>query len=331
MFRRTAAAVALLTFATAAPASVVPASALRADASRGWPGTIRGQTADRYPEGVTWDPSRQAFLVGSIATGRIDVVDRHGRSRPLVEQAPGVSTFGLHVDAVRNRFLVTYADIGSGERSSEPTTSKQSGVAIYNLRTGRLQYRVDLNTPALNPAGGRHGVNDLAIDRRGNAYVTDPAGDAIYRITPQGKASVLVRDARLASPRIGMNGIVWDPAGYLLAVRYDVGSVLKISPAGAITEVKLPKALVGGDGLAMTADRKLVAVTNKLGAPGVEEVAVLRSTDNYRSARVVAAKAWPIGGPTTVALSPHGMYVLSGRIDVLLAGGQSNEFDLHRF
>ncbi|WP_185446560.1 SMP-30/gluconolactonase/LRE family protein [Kribbella qitaiheensis] len=332
MFRRTAAVVALLTLAAAAPASAVQVSAeapaVRAGA---WPGTISGQTADRYPEGVTWDPSRQAFLVGSIATGRVDVVDRHGRSKQLVGAAPGISTFGLHVDVARNRFLVTYADIGSGERSSDATAGKQSGVAIYNLRTGHLEHRVDLNTPALNPAGGKHGANDLAVDGRGNAYVTDPAGDAIYRITPGGKASVLVRDARLASPTIGMNGIVWDPAGYLLAVRYDTGLLLRISPTGAISEVKLPKALVGGDGLALTADRKLVAVTNKLGAPGVEEVTVLRSTDNYRSARVVVAKAWPVGGPTTVALSPHGMYVLSGRLDVLLAGGQSDEFDLHRF
>jgi hypothetical protein len=110
-----------------------------------------------------------------------------------------------------------------------------------------------------------------------------------------------------------------------------VGRLLRISLDGRISEVKLPKALIGGDGLALTADRKLVAVTNKLGAAGVEEVTVLRSTDNYRSARVVAAKAWPIAGPTTVALTPHGAYVLSGRIEVLLDGGQSNEFDLHRF
>jgi sugar lactone lactonase YvrE len=366
MFRRTAAAVTLLALATATPASARPApmlttaahalstgtpaltaaapatamptltsvalaSAVRARRSSAWSATISGQTVDRYPEGVAWDPSRQAFLVGSIATGRVDVVDRQGRSTQLVREAPGVSTFGLHVDAVRNRFLVTYGDIGNGEQSSEATAGKQSGVAIYNLRTGRLQYRVDLNTPALNPAGGNHGANDLAIDGRGNAYVTDPAGDAIYRITPAGKASVLVRDARFASSSIGMNGIVWDPAGYLLAVRYDVGRLLRISLDGRITEVKLPKALVGGDGLALTADRKLVAVTNKLGAAGDEEVTVLRSTDNYRSAKVVAAKTWPIAGPTTVALTPHGAYVLSGRIDVLIAGGQSNEFDLHRF
>jgi hypothetical protein len=107
--------------------------------------------------------------------------------------------------------------------------------------------------------------------------------------------------------------------------------LLRISLSGEIAEVKVPKALVGGDGLALTPDRQLVAVTNKLAAAGVEEVTVLRSTDNYRSARVVAAKPWPIAGPTTAALTPHGLYVLSGRFGVLASGGQSDEFDLHRF
>lgn len=322
MFRRIATVVAVL-----ASAFVVPASA---SAGVDWPDAVAGVTADRYPEGVTWDPTRHAFLVGSIATGRIDVVNRAGRARVLVEQAPGVSTFGLHVDAARNRFLVTYGDIGSGERSSPATAYIQSGVAIYNLRTGRLQRRVDLNTALLNPAGGKHGANDLAIDGAGNAYVTDPAGDAIYRITPAGVASVLVRDPRLQSASIGMNGIVWDPAGYLLAVKYSSGTLYRISLRGQITEVGIARALVGGDGLAFTADRRLIAVTNKLGAAGNEAVTELRSTDNYRSAEVVTSKAWPFPGPTTMTLTPHGAYVLSGRIDVLLAGGQSNEFGLHR-
>jgi DNA-binding beta-propeller fold protein YncE len=247
-------------------------------------------------------------------------------------QAPGVSTFGLHVDAVRNRFLVTYADIGSGERSSDETAYRQSGVGIYNLRTGRLEQRVDLNTTRLNPAGGRHGANDLAIDASGNAYVTDPAADAIYKITPSGQASVLIRDDRLRSDTIGANGIVWDPAGYLLTVRYDTGQLFRISLHGRprLAEVAAGTALVGGDGLALTRDRKLVAVTNKLGAAGNEAVTVLSSSDNYRSARVVTSVPWPIAGPTTAAVTPHGIYVLSGSLDVMLAGGQSDSFTIHR-
>ncbi|TCC03029.1 hypothetical protein E0H45_37370 [Kribbella soli] len=290
---------------------------------------IDGRTTDRYPEGIAWDPTRRAFLVGSMATGRISVVGRDGVPHPF-GVAPGVSTFGLHVDAVRNRVLVTYADIGNGERSSESTTYKQSGVAIYNLRTGQLEQRVDLNTPRLNPAGGHHGVNDLAIDAAGNAYVTDPASDAIYKVTPAGAATVLIRDERLRSDTIGANGIVWHPAGYLLTVRYDTGTLFRISPRGELSTTGLTSALVGGDGLALTHDGRLIAITNKLGAPGVEQATVLSSRDNYRTAQVRSIEPWPVAGPTTAAVTPYGTYVLSGRIDVLLAGGSSDQFTIRR-
>lgn len=318
MLRLTAALVALLAVTTPAAAPAVAASTQV---------SITGHTADRYPEGIAWDPVRRAFLVGSIATGRISVVGRDGVPRPF-GVAPGVSTFGLHVDARRNRVLVTYADIGAGERSSEATAYKQSGVAVYDLRTGRLLRRIDLNTPRLNPTGGRHGANDLAIDGVGNAYVSDPAGDAIYKVDRVGRASVLVRDPRLRSDAIGLNGIVWDPAGFLIAVRYDTGVLLRVTPAGRITEVAVGKKLVGGDGLAMTRDRRLVAVTNKLGAPGAEEVTVLTSTDGFRSARVRSAEAWPVAAPTTAAVAPDGTYVLSGSLDILLAGGSSDRFTI---
>jgi hypothetical protein len=319
MLRFTAAVAAVL----ALTAPVAPAEATPVGIS------ITGHTADRYPEGIAWDPTRQAFLIGSIATGRISVVGRDGVPHPF-GVAPGISTFGLHVDAPRNRVLVTYGDIGSGERSSEATSYKQSGVAVYNLRTGRLLQRVDLNTARLNPAGGKHGANDLAIDAVGNSYVTDPAGDAIYKIDAAGHASVLVRDARLRSDSIGANGIVWDPAGFLLTVRYDTGVLLKITPHGHISEVAVGKRLVGGDGLAITRDRRLIAVTNKLGAPGAEEVTVLSSTDGYRTARVRSAQSWPVAAPTTAAITPTGVYVLSGGVDVLLSGGSTDRFTIRR-
>ncbi|RZT13363.1 SMP-30/gluconolaconase/LRE-like protein [Kribbella sp. VKM Ac-2569] len=315
--------------ATATTATTAAAAATSIPAALRRVAQFDGRTSDRYPEGIAWDPSRRAFLIGSMATGRISVVGRDGVPHPF-GIAPGVSTFGLHVDAVRNRVLVTYADIGNGERSSEATTYKQSGIAIYNLRTGQLEQRVDLNTPRLNPAGGHHGANDLAIDAAGNAYVTDPASDAIYKVTPAGVATVLIRDERLRSDTIGANGIVWHPAGYLLTVRYDTGTLFRISPRGELSVTGLTSALVGGDGLALRPDGRLIAITNKLGAPGVEQATVLSSRDNYRTAQVRSVEPWLVAGPTTAAVTPYGTYVLSGRIDVLLAGGWSDQFTIRR-
>jgi sugar lactone lactonase YvrE len=293
-----------------------------------WPQTISARSASLYPEGVAWDPSRQAFLVSSIGHGTVSVVWPDGTVRPLIAHPRMVSTFGVHVDAPRGRVLVTYADMGMAQRSTPATTFSSSGVGIFDLATGRLLHLVDLD---IGP--GKHAANDLAIDADGAAYVTDPASNTIYRVTPDGRGSALVTDTRLTSPSIGMNGIVWNPRGFLLTVRYDTGTLLRIPVhhPHQIDEVALTHPLVGGDGLALRPDGALVAVTNKLSAPGLEAVTVLRPNSNWSAVRVVRSTApWPVAGPTTIALSPHGAYVLSGRIDVLLAGGHSDEFNLRR-
>jgi hypothetical protein len=99
---------------------------------------------------------------------------------------------------------------------------------------------------------------------------------------------------------------------------------------GELSTTGLTSALVGGDGLALTRDGRLIAITNKLGAAGVEQATVLSSRDNYRTAQVRSVEPWPVSGPTTAAITPYGVYVLSGRIDVLLAGGWSDQFTIRR-
>jgi sugar lactone lactonase YvrE len=290
------------------------------------PETINGHAAALHPEGVAWDPTRQALLVGSTRHGTVSVVRPDGQVRTLVSDQRMVSTFGLRVDAARNRLLVAFADIGVGERTGPGTFYRQSGVGIFDLRTGAPLHLVDLAI-----GDGRHGANDLALDWAGNAYVTDPASDALYRIDPAGRASVLVRDARLGSPTIGANGIAWHPGGYLLVVRYGDGALLRVSPSGRIDEVRLERPLVGGDGIALRPDGTLVVVTNSLGADGENAVTVLRPTGSWSAATAVRRVApWRTTAPTTVAVTPYGSYVVSGDLDKLLAGTTTDAFTLDR-
>jgi histidinol dehydrogenase len=116
---------------------------------------------------VAWDPTRQALLVGSTRHVTVSVVRPDGQVRTLVSDQRMVSTFGLRVDAARNRLLVAFADIGVGERTGPGTFYRQSGVGIFDLRTGAPLHLVDLAI-----GDGRHGANDLALDWAGNAYVT---------------------------------------------------------------------------------------------------------------------------------------------------------------
>ncbi|MCA1655466.1 MAG: hypothetical protein LC635_03250, partial [Pseudonocardiaceae bacterium] len=144
----------------------------------------------------------------------------------------------------------------------------------------------------------------------------------------------LVQDARLTSPSgDGMNGIVWHPGGYLLAVNYGSGALLRIplrDPAN-IQQVQLDQPLVGGDGLALRLDGTLVVVSNALGQRPEGTVTVLSPRGVWSSARVRHhVDPWPDAVPSTVAVTPSGSYVASGRLDVLITGATADQFTLRR-
>ncbi|MEU4739909.1 hypothetical protein AB0G02_05510 [Actinosynnema sp. NPDC023658] len=303
---------------TPAAAAAAPATAPAA------PDVITGRSAELHPEGITWDPLRHTFLLGSLRRGTVEVV-RDGTTKTLVSDARMVSTFGVHVAG--GRIYVAYGDMGLGQRSTPDTTYKSSGLGVFDLATGRPLHVVDL---AIGP--GRHAANDVTVDHAGNAYVTDPATDALYRVDRAGRATVLVRDPRLGSETIGLNGIVWHPAGFLLAVRYDTGALLRITRSGVISEVALDRPLVGGDGMDLRPDGALTVVTNSLSSSGEAAVSVLRSDDGWRTARTTLRVApWADDEPTTIARSPRGSYVVDGDLGTLVAGaGTSDAYTLRR-
>ncbi len=293
----------------AAPATATPAHL---------PTVLAPAAADQFPEGVAWDPSRRALLTGSFATpARITATGRDGTARTVVSD-PGLPGFvGIKVDARRHRIVAAYGN---------PATPGPSGVAMYDLATGRRIRLVDLS----GPSGGA--VNDLALDPRGTAYVTDAQAGAVYRVEPDGHASILVSDPRLL-PAIGANGIVWHPGGYLVVVNYTTGLLYRIDPRHRrLAEVRTPAPLVGGDGMALRPDGTLIVVTNALAGLAGSRAAVheLALRAGGRVAVPLRDRAWPDPAPTTVAVTPSGAYVLDGRLDRFLAGGHAADFVLRR-
>jgi sugar lactone lactonase YvrE len=296
-----------------------------------YPEVVAGHAASLHPEGIAYDPSRRAFLVGSVKHGTVSVVAPDGSTTTLVDDPRLPSTAGVHVDPFRGRILVTYGDIGVADRTEPNPELRRAGLGIFDLRTGAARHVVDL---AVGPA---HLANNVAVDRAGNAYVTDSASDLIYRVDPAGHASVFVRDARFAPQQpgtIGINGIVWHPDGYLLVGKYDTGTVFRVDTIGRprVTEVRLDRPLVGIDGIALRGNGTLLAVTNSLAAPtGADTVTVLGLRPAGRVAHELSSIAWPVPFPTTIAVAPFGSYAVSGELNVLLGGGGTTDtFTLRR-
>ncbi|HEY0449277.1 hypothetical protein [Actinophytocola sp.] len=298
--------------------AAVPGAAPAVAERGGLPAVLQPAAPNQFPEGVAWDPTRQALLVGSVGSpARITAVGRDGVNRTVVSDPELIAYLGIKVDVARHRILAVYGN---------PVAPGPTGVAVYDLRTGE---RIRLVSLASDVPGER-AANDLVLTPSGTAYVTDTQAGAVYRVTPAGEVSTVVSDPRLG-PSIGANGVVWHPDGYLVVVNYTTGALYRIS-RGELTEVWTPTPLVGGDGMALRPDGTLVVVTNTLaGVPGsAPAVHELRLVAGGRAAIPVSTRPWPDLAPTTVAVTPYGDYVLDGRMNALLTGSAAADFVLRR-
>ena len=269
-----------------------------------------------YPESITWSAHQHEFLVGSVKHGNVGRITPDGRYSVFIHDDRLVSTLGLLVDDKRNTLWVTNADPGPGQRSSDATRGKLAGIATYDATTGKPRAYYDLS--ALEP--GAHLANDLALDADGNAYVTDSFAPIIYRIDTRGHASIFARDGRFnAGKGFNLNGIVVHPDGYLLVDLTNSGQIFKIDihDPTKISEVKLPAALTGADGLNLRDPQHLIVVQNS----GIDRTTELSSTDGWQTARIVRTLKSEASMPTASVTENGKVYVLNSRIDTLFKAG----------
>lgn len=255
------------------------------------PGQIALREPGLYPEDVEWDGRRGRFLVSSVSRGLVSVVEDDGHLRALTDGQNIKSAIGIHLDPARNRLLVAGADFSA---LSNPKIKGEAKLAIYNLTTGKRERLVDLAALHLQ---GRHLANDVTLDARGNAYITDSFSPLIYRVTPGGQASVFLNDPRLESRELNLNGIAYHPGGFLLVA---VGSRkalyrIPINAPNALTRVRMPEPIFA-DSLTFRSKTHLIVAVPF--APGIVE---LSSDDDWHSARVVGRVATSKAATTTSA------------------------------
>jgi DNA-binding beta-propeller fold protein YncE len=201
--------------------------------NRGMPPNVRGN--DAWVSFINHD--------GSVHTARWVGVqppaDRLQLTPPLVLNEP------LGSDIANGMLYV--ADRDGGTAPDEPSVAV---IRRFDLRTGAPvgEIRVD-----------RSGwFNDIEVADDGTIYATqtgdrgdnpDPATWQVWRIAPDGTASIFVQGTPLRQP----NGIAFDPDGNVVVVNVGNTDVLTFSPAGEL--VKTENAVQdGNDGLVIMPD-----------------------------------------------------------------------------
>ena len=180
---------------------------------------------------------------GSVHTARwIGVQGSADRARltpPLVLNEP----FGSDI---ANGMLY----VADRDGDTTPTDPSVAVIRRFDMRTGAPagEIRVERST----------WLNDIEVADDGTIYATqtgdrgdnpDPATWQVWKITPDGAASIFVQGAPLRQP----NGVALDPQGNIVVVNVGNADVLTFSPAGRLLKTETA-AQSGNDGLVIMPD-----------------------------------------------------------------------------
>ncbi len=149
------------------------------------------------------------------------------------------------------------SDIANGmlyvaDRDGGRTTNEASVAVIrrFDMRTGAPAGEVRIDAVDW--------INDIEVADDGTIYATrsgsfgstpDPATWQVWKIAPDGTASVFVQGAPLFQP----NGVAFDPRGNIVVVNVGDAAVLTFSPAGRLLATE-QAAQPGSDGLVIMPD-----------------------------------------------------------------------------
>ncbi|XP_043694389.1 uncharacterized protein LOC122645108 [Telopea speciosissima] len=168
-------------------------------------------------------------------------------------------------------------------------------------------------------SGHRPIAIDVAVDHAGNAYVTNPVGNFIWKVEPTGKPSVLSMSAIFSSQHMytrqpyslsGLNGIAYVSKSFLLVVQTNTGKLFKVNADdGTVRVVRLTEDLTAADRIAVRNDGVVVVMSKK-------KAWFLKSKDGWEEAVVYDEIALDVDKlPTSITVGEETRtYVLYGRV-----------------
>lgn len=203
---------------------------------------VRTYGGFRFAESISYDETRDLYIAVNAGIsqnlmpndGYVSLINPDGTAHTL--KWIGVNRNGLTLnhplgsDIAMDRLYV--ADIDT--------------IRWFDLATGAPIDSVTVE--------GATGFNDIEVANDGTIWASQTGGDQsdswrLYRITPAGEASIVVRGAPLNRP----NGVAFDPKGNIVVVNIGSHDVLTFSPSGELLQTE-QSTDAGNDGLVILPD-----------------------------------------------------------------------------
>jgi hypothetical protein len=176
------------------------------------------------PEGISIDQRNGNIYTGSMRDGSMQVTT-DGKSKYFIQPGSGIllpNVLGSKVDEKNNRIWVCSNDF-SKSFSGTPTAR----VSVLNISNGTLVKQFDEKAMAGSTEGVFAFVNDIILDKSGNAYVSNSGSNTVFKISADCKeVKVLAKNfpAPPTGKKYSLNGIEISQDGkYLITNTFIMG------------------------------------------------------------------------------------------------------------
>jgi len=237
------------------------------------------KTLDSHTSGLVYDAVDHIYYVASARTGAIGKYTANGKYEMLYgdDNLKMSSALKITPDGKTLYFCIgeKIADVNTTPESS----SKTLRLVSIDAESGKKLSETELS----NLSGGNHFASDLTFDSSGNIYIADKVSNAIYKVTPNGNASIFAKSQSFSEMNNNLSSIVWHPDGFLLTSSSS-GVLFKIDMLNPenIQKVSTTNISLNADGLLLSNNHTLTLLQNNTNS----KVYQLVSNDNWKSAVV---------------------------------------------
>jgi hypothetical protein len=252
---------------------------------------------DIIPEGIAYDPSEEAFYLGSINKQKIIKIGSDGFATDFVPSGKDslLQVLGMKVD-LNGRL---WACNNSAEHDS---LNRRANLHVYNLKTKKLVKKFSLRD------GKKHLFNDLYITKAGHVFVTDSEAGAIYKVRENGQPEEFVKAGSLQYPN-GITASEDEKTLYVCAAGMGIVSV--DTQTGAIKRLSHEKFyIIGPDGL-YRYKNTLVGVQNVTYPEGILQLTFNKEFNGFNGIKMLANNDPLFDTPTTGVIVGDDFYFIA--------------------
>ena len=255
---------------------------------------LETEEKDLIPEGLAWDASRNVFYLGSLAQRKIVKISPDNQAGEFAPSAHEtiLPVLGIRLDPGDNSVWANSADETTGR--SELLHLSGEGALL-----GRF---------ALTDAG-KHELNDLAIRKNGEIFITDSASNLVFRFEPSTHTFAPVH---LHRETFAPNGITLGEDDNALYIADDLG-IIRLDLATATSQDVAPaprSTMAGADGLYWYKG-SLIAIQNDIGTPRVAAFRLAKDGLRATQANILEYRSPFTILPTTGAIRDSDFYFIS--------------------